>query len=84
MPSRLHARRGSYAILVALLLIVLLGFAALAIDLSYLRLARMQAQNAADAGAHAALMELRKTRDEEVARARARIAKLDEERAARF
>ena len=71
MSRRLHPRRGSYAILVAVLLIVLLGFAALAIDLSYLRLARMQAQNAADAGAHAALMELRKSRDEDVARERA-------------
>ena len=71
MSSRVHPRRGSYAILVALLLTVLLGFAALAIDLSYLRLARMQAQNAADAGAHAALMELRKSRDEDVARERA-------------
>ena len=64
-------RRGSYAIIVALLLIVLLGFAALAIDLSYLRLARLQAQNAADAGAHAALTELRITRSEDSARARA-------------
>jgi hypothetical protein len=64
-------RRGSYAIIVALLLIVLLGFAALAIDLSYLRLARLQAQNAADAGAHAALTELRITRSEDAARARA-------------
>jgi hypothetical protein len=71
MNHRFHPRRGSYAILVALLLIVLLGFAALAIDLSYLRLARMQAQNAADAGAHAALMELRKTRNEDIARTRA-------------
>ena len=71
MIARIQPRRGSYAILVALLLIVMLGFAALAIDLSYLRLARMQAQNAADAGAHAALMELRKTRDQETARIRA-------------
>jgi len=66
-----HHRRGSYAIMVALLMIVLLGFAALAIDLSYLRLARLQAQNAADAGAHAALTEFRLTRDEEAARSRA-------------
>ena len=66
-----HHRRGSYAIMVALLMIVLLGFAALAIDLSYLRLARLQAQNAADAGAHAALTEFRVTRDEDAARARA-------------
>jgi len=70
LKHRRH-RRGSYAIIVALLLIVLLGFAALAIDLSYLRLARMQAQNAADAGAHAALTELRMTRSEDAARARA-------------
>ena len=66
--STRHHRRGSYAIMVALLMIVLLGFAALAIDLSYLRLARLQAQNAADAGAHAALTEFRVTRDQEMAR----------------
>ena len=66
-----HSRRGSYAILVALLLVVLLGFAALAIDMSYIRLARLQAQNAADAGAHAALTELRLTRDQDAARSRA-------------
>jgi hypothetical protein len=52
-------------------LIVMLGFAALAIDLSYLRLARLQAQNAADAGAHAALTELRMSRDQDAARSRA-------------
>ena len=66
-----HSRRGNYAILVALLLIVLLGFAALAVDMSYIRLARLQAQNAADAGAHAALTELRLSRDQDAARARA-------------
>jgi len=49
----------------------MLGFAALAIDISYLRLTRLQAQNAADAGAHAALVELRRTRDEDQARGRA-------------
>ena len=65
------ARRGNYAILTALLLVVLLGFAALAIDLSYIRLTRLQAQNAADAGAHAALLELRQTRDQDLSRARA-------------
>lgn len=71
MPHSRHSRRGSYAIMVALLLIVLLGFAALAIDMSYIRLARLQAQNAADAGSHAALTELRLTRDQDAARARA-------------
>jgi Flp pilus assembly protein TadG len=70
-PPIRHAQRGSYAIIVALMLVILLGFAALAIDVSYLRLTRLQAQNAADAGAHAALIELRRTRDEIVARDRA-------------
>ena len=68
---QLRSRRGNYAILTALVLIVLLGFAALAIDLSYIRLTRLQAQNAADAGAHAALLELRQTQDQDAARARA-------------
>jgi hypothetical protein len=74
VPARLHhrrARRGNYAILTALVLVVLLGFAALAIDLSYIRLTRLQAQNAADAGAHAALLELRSTQDQDASRARA-------------
>jgi Flp pilus assembly protein TadG len=53
------------------MLVVLLGFAALAIDMTYLRLTRLQAQNAADAGAHAALVELRRSRDESIARVRA-------------
>jgi len=66
-----RSRRGNYAILTALVLVVLLGFAALAIDLSYIRLTRLQAQNAADAGAHAALLELRQTRDQDASRARA-------------
>ncbi len=72
-PPRPHrsARRGSYAVIVALMLVILLGFAALAIDLTYLRLTRLQAQNAADAGAHAALVELRASRDANTARGRA-------------
>lgn len=69
--TALRSRRGSYAILVALLLIVMLGFAALAVDISYLRLSRLQAQNAADAGVHAALTELKRSRDQDVARSRA-------------
>jgi len=56
-------RTGSYAILLAVSLMVILAFAAIAIDLSYVRMARFQAQNAADAGAHAALVELRNSGD---------------------
>ncbi|MCB9758332.1 MAG: hypothetical protein H6739_00690 [Alphaproteobacteria bacterium] len=42
----------------------ILGFAALAVDVSYLRLSALQAQNAADAGAHAAMVAYRSTLDE--------------------
>ena len=44
-------QRGVTAILVALLLVVLVGFTALAIDIGHLVLARNELQNAADAGA---------------------------------
>ena len=44
-------QRGVTAILVAILLVVLVGFTALAIDIGHLVLARNELQNAADAGA---------------------------------
>jgi len=47
---------------------VLLGFAAFVIDYGYLRMVSFQAQNAADAGAHAALVELREGGSEDDAR----------------
>lgn len=54
---RLRSQRGGAAILFVLLLPVLLGFAALAVDLARLHLARVELHNAADAaalaGAHA-------------------------------
>lgn len=49
--SGLKARQGSVAIIVALLMVVFLGFAALAVDLSHLHVARNELQNGADAGA---------------------------------
>ena len=61
-------RAGNYAVVIAIVLTVLLSFAALAVDISYMRLAALQAQNAADAGAHAALVAYRRTGDEEEAR----------------
>ncbi len=61
-------RRGNFAIIVALVFTVLLTFAALAIDVSYIRMARLQAQNAADAGAHAGMVALRDSGDEDEAR----------------
>ena len=61
-------RAGNYAVVIAIVLTVLLSFAALAVDVSYMRLAALQAQNAADAGAHAALVAYRRTGDEDEAR----------------
>lgn len=64
---RLRARGGNFAVLFGVSLIAILGFAALVIDVSYLRLAALQAQNAADAAAHAGLVSLRMERDEAAA-----------------
>ncbi len=68
-PHRpLGPRRGNYAMLVGVSFSVLLGFAALAIDSAYVNLAFIQAQAAADAGAHAAVIELRQSGDVDQAR----------------
>ncbi len=64
-PSR---RRGSYAILLALALTVLLGFGAFAIDVAYIRMAQAQAQDVADAATQAAVIMLRRTGSQDDAR----------------
>jgi len=64
----IHPRSGSYAILFAFCLVILLGFGALAIDVSYVRLAQMQTQDIADAASQAALYRLRRTGDLDDAR----------------
>ncbi|MCA9089851.1 MAG: hypothetical protein KDA90_14600 [Planctomycetaceae bacterium] len=51
-------RTGSIMVLSAFLLIVLLGFVALAVDISYISLTRTRMQNACDAAALAAAMEI--------------------------
>lgn len=51
-------QRGATIIIVALMLIVFLGFAALAIDIGYVMAARNEAQNVADAAALAGAREL--------------------------
>jgi Flp pilus assembly protein TadG len=45
----------------AFCLVILLGFAAVGFDLSYVRLGRLQMENATDAAAHAAMVVLRAT-----------------------
>lgn len=68
-PSSLtrRRRRGSYSVLFAVSLIVPLGFGALAVDGTVIRLGRMQAQDIADAASQAALMTLRRTGDTAIA-----------------
>lgn len=56
-------RRGSYNAMFGFLLPMVLGFTALAVDTSWIRLADSQAQDVADAASHAALIELRRTGD---------------------
>lgn len=62
-PLSRSKRAGNYTVLMLLLLGVLLGFSALAVDVSLMRLAKTQAQDVADAAAHAAALELRQTGD---------------------
>jgi len=49
--ARLNNRKGSVTITVALLLVVLIGFAALAVDVGYMMVKRNELQNTADAAA---------------------------------
>jgi hypothetical protein len=56
-----RARRGSYNAMVGALLPLVIGFAALSVDMSWVRLADGQSQDVADAASHAALIELRAT-----------------------
>lgn len=64
-PGRQRRQRdGNYAVIFAVSMVGILGFAALAVDVSWLRLSALQAQNAADAGAHAAILAYRSTMDE--------------------
>src|SRR4030095_10788169 len=51
MTSRLRDEKGATLVFVAIVMLVLLGFAALAIDAGVLYTARAQCQNAADSGA---------------------------------
>lgn len=56
--TRSTNQRGAVILYVGFLLVVFLGFAALAVDVGYLRVARNQLQNAADASALAAARKL--------------------------
>jgi Flp pilus assembly protein TadG len=61
LPPERRARRGSYNAVLGFLLPISIGLAALSVDTSWMRLSESQAQDVADAAAHAALIELRRT-----------------------
>lgn len=63
-----HARRGNYSVLYALLITIIAGMGAMAIDLSYARLAEMETQAVADAASQAALIILKEDGDRDAAR----------------
>jgi Flp pilus assembly protein TadG len=60
-PER-SGERGAIAVLMGLLMTVIMGFAALGVDVAYIRLARMEMKAAADAAAHAGMTVLRLTK----------------------
>ncbi len=62
-PSGRQRRRGSAATYFALTLMVIGGFAALAIELTYVHVVRDQLRGVADSAGHAALMQLDGTHD---------------------
>ena len=66
--ARRDCRRGALLVLVAILLVVMVAFAAFVIDLGFLRLARAELRNAADAASLAAGGVLRDTGSEKLAR----------------
>ncbi|MCB9670326.1 MAG: hypothetical protein H6736_16515 [Alphaproteobacteria bacterium] len=54
-------RRGNYMMTMGSFLPILIGFAALSVDISYINMAKIQAQHSADAAAHAAFIAYRHT-----------------------
>ena len=72
MPNFSHRnRRGNYMMLMGAMLPMFVGFAALAVDVSYINMAHVQAQHTADAASHAAFVGFRSTNDFDVGNAAA-------------
>lgn len=68
MAAAKNSRRGNYVVLTALSIMTFVGFGALAVDVSWIRLAQRQSQDVADAAAQSALLVLRRTGDQAAAR----------------
>ena len=63
LGSRDRRQGGNYSVMMVSMLSVLMGFGALSMDVSLMRLAQSEAQDVADAAAHAAIVELKATGD---------------------
>ena len=57
--NRQSSRRGNYSMIMGLAITAMLGFAAISVDISYVRLAQSQAQDVADAASQAGLLVLK-------------------------
>ncbi len=75
MKQAIHRqRRGAVLALVAILMVVLLGMVAFAVDMGYISLARTQLQNAVDSGAMAAASVMSNNQASVIAEARKFVA----------
>ncbi|MBX2802623.1 MAG: hypothetical protein KTR31_33395 [Myxococcales bacterium] len=61
----MRPRRGNYSMLMGVFIFTILGFCALALDISLITMAEQQAQATADAAAHAALIAYKSNRDDD-------------------
>lgn len=66
-PPGDETRRGSIALVAAVMLTVMMGFGALAVDVAWMRLAQAETQDIADAASVAALWAVRSTQQENAA-----------------
>lgn len=63
LAPRRRRRKGNYAVMFAATLVVMLGFGALAVDVSWMHLVQAQAQDVADAASQAAMIVYKRTGD---------------------
>lgn len=62
-PAHRRRRRGNYATIMGLLIFAVIAMGAIALDIAYMRMAQLQAQDIADAASQAALIVYRRTSD---------------------
>ncbi len=68
MHERTNDRRGNYSMMMGFSTVVILGFGALGIDISYMAMASTQAAAVSDAASHAALLTFRQAPGNEASR----------------